>query len=793
MNQWIEVRGARTHNLKSIDLKIPKNKVSVILGPSGSGKSSLALDTLYAEGSRRYLESLSLNARQVLGGQAHADVDQIIGLSPSIELKAHQVTPGARSSVGTLTEIDSLLRTLFFQGGVSSCPHCQRPLKSWTIAEVVDEILSAPVQSKTLILAPKVAKEYEKDQWIAQGMIRVRYQGEIQMLEDLEWENEISLEIVVDRFKIDEKNRTRIWEACETAFEFGSGVMAVLIEDELHQFSQFSRCVEHDYELKLTSRRNLSFNSDSACKACQGLGEISLDDGRRPTTCKKCQGNRLSSQWKQLKYDGLHLGDWSHLNFNELESRIQLRLNGNHTAKWELPILKELLDRVGQVVKMGLDYLHLYRSAPSLSGGEYQRLRIATQIGSGMSGVCYFLDEPLNGLHYKDQEKLWSQLRELAAQNNTLVLVEHSRFAISQADYLVEMGPGSAHLGGQCLYTGDFKTWLSSGTPASKVWSNYLPEESSSGRKFKLEFKKTYTLKKSYIEIHEQSLNVIAGVSGSGKSTLMSEVIYPFFKPKMETGETPFNQLIYVNSQPLRGGRRSSPASLTGMMDQLRKLFAKLPESKIRGYTAARFSLNKKGGRCEHCLGEGVQKVELGVMPDSCDFCESCQGTGYNKPTLEILFKGHHLGQLLNFEVSQAASFFRDIPEMAHILSVLEQCGLGHLKLGTSSRELSGGEMQRLKLVRDLKNIRRHSKALILLDEPSRGLFLSEMSVLREYFSRLNSDGHCLVIVDHHPDLILSAHHLIEVGPLSGPLGGKIIRPSVLREDTRQWIDELLD
>lgn len=823
--EYIEVKGARTHNLKGFDLKIPKNQITVILGPSGSGKSSLAMDTLYAEGSRRYLESLNFQARTVMGKMAQTEVDQIIGLSPSVELKALRIAPGSRSTVGTLTEVDALLRTLFYKGAQSRCPHCDQVLKAWTIAEVVDEILKAEEGSPCYVLAPREAKAQEKEQWIAQGMIRAMVEGEMSMVEDLEWEGLKQLDLVVDRFKVFEKHRTRIWEAVETAFQFSQAGVSVQIGTETRYYSSYNQCEEHQFNIQIQSRKSFSFNSSSACSSCQGLGEIESEDslvGRLPT-CKSCQGRRLDPIWESVTYHGLSLSSWSMLDISQLSAKVDAIVQQDQVADWEISLLKEIQSRLSTLLAIGLSYLHLYRSASSLSSGEYQRIRIATQIGSRMSGICYFLDEPLSGLHLQDQKKIWEQIELLKAQGNTIVLVEHNRYAIQNAQYIVELGPGSGQEGGQLLYQG--QEWFEKGSTSLGHWQSSLSSSQDLaseltqshastqvlGHPVQIQYQDFLSLKASEFHLYPGAINVIGGVSGSGKSTLLNEVLIPYFRaevpgpygvpesitqraqeiPIQVKGLQPFQQLIRIDSRGIRGGRRSSPASLTGMMDSLRKLFAKLPESKVRGYTAARFSLNKKGGRCEHCLGEGVKKVELSILPDSHEVCESCQGGGFNGPTLEVLFKGYNLAQILNIDVATAARFFRDIPELSRTLETLILCGLSHLPLGMSAHMLSGGEMQRLKLARELKSLRPQTQAWIFMDEPSRGLFFHEVQGLLSYWRSLTEQGHTIVLVDHHPDVIAAADHLEVMGPGSGPDGGAIIDSTPFRQEVGQWLSEL--
>lgn len=802
----ILVRGARTHNLQGIDVRIPKNQITVILGPSGAGKSSLAIDTLYAEGSRRYLESLNFHARQMMGNFAHTEVDQIIGLSPSVELKAMRLSPGTRSSVGTLTEIDALLRTLFFKSGITYCMTCQKELKAWTIAEVVDEILKASEGQACYVLAPKRAKSLEKDQWIAQGMIRAFYQDEMSLVEDLEWKGLADLELVVDRFKVYEKHRTRIWEAVETAFQFSpSGILVQLGETKTH-YSQETQCQEHGFSLPILSRKSFSYNSTSACEDCKGLGELEQEElGRRPK-CQSCEGHRLQPAWEQVKYQGLSISQWSTMSLQELAHKLDEVLQGK-TPQWEESILKEMRERLETILKIGLGYLHLYRSASSLSSGEYQRIRIATQIGSRMSGICYFLDEPLTGLHLRDQMKVWLQIQELKFQGNTIVLVEHNRYAIDRADYVVELGPGSGSEGGRLMYQGS--SWQTEGQDALAHWQQSLNlslvELESQGPKqsslVTISYPEFLCLKPAKMKLYENSINVLGGVSGSGKSTLLNDLLVPLFRAELFSepfpvkakvkGLSSFHQLVRIDSQPLRGGRRSSPASLTGIMDSLRKLFAKLPESKVRGYNAARFSLNKKGGRCEHCLGEGVKKVDVSFLPDSNESCVYCNGSGFNGPTLEVLFKGHNLAQVLEMNVLQALKFFRDIPEVKRTLETMVRCGIAHLPLGISANQLSGGEMQRLKLARELKSLRVGQKAWILMDEPSRGLFFHEVQTLIQYWRELCQEGHSILLVDHHPDVLSIADHLEIMGPGSGPLGGELIEPGEFKDELKAWLSEL--
>ena len=913
----IDIRGARTHNLKNINLTIPRDKLIVITGLSGSGKSSLAFDTLYAEGQRRYVESLSAYARQFLSLMEKPDVDSIEGLSPAISIEQKSTSHNPRSTVGTITEIYDYLRLLFARVGEPRCPNHDVPLTAQTVSQMVDKVLSQPDESKMMLLAPVVKNrkgEHVKilESIAAQGYIRARIDGEICDLSDppkLELQKKHTIEVVVDRFKVRSDLATRLAESFETALELSGGTAIVADMDnpkaEELMFSANFACPHCGYSVPELEPRLFSFNNPAgACPTCDGLGvqqyfdeervvqnpSISLAGGavkgwdrrnfyyyqmltslakhydfdveapyeslpknirhiimhgsdkeeiefqymndrgdvvirkhpfegilnnmarryketesmsvreelaknisNRP--CADCGGSRLRPEARNVYIGQTNLPMISEKSIGQtLEFFTTLSLHGQKAQIAE-KILKEIRERLQFLVNVGLSYLSLSRSAETLSGGEAQRIRLASQIGAGLVGVMYVLDEPSIGLHQRDNERLLNTLMHLRNLGNTVIVVEHDEDAIRAADHIIDIGPGAGVHGGQVIAQGNVQEIMAN---PNSITGKFL----SGKEKIAVPRTRTALNKKKWLKLKGASGNnlkdvnldipvglftCITGVSGSGKSTLINDTLFPLaqnalnradktdYAPyKSIEGLEHFDKVIDINQSPIGRTPRSNPATYTGLFTPIRELFAGVPEARARGYNPGRFSFNVRGGRCEACQGDGVIKVEMHFLPDVYVPCDQCKGKRYNRETLEIRYKGKTIHQVLDMTVEEAREFFDAIPMIARKLQTLMDVGLSYIRLGQSSTTLSGGEAQRVKLATELSK-RDTGKTLYILDEPTTGLHFADIKQLLEVLHRLRDQGNTIVVIEHNLDVIKTADWIVDLGPEGGSGGGQII------------------
>ncbi|WAC08219.1 MAG: excinuclease ABC subunit UvrA [Thermodesulfobacteriota bacterium] len=912
MSNAIVIKGARQHNLKNIDLEIPRDKLVVITGLSGSGKSSLAFDTIYAEGQRRYVESLSAYARQFLEQMDKPDVDAIEGLSPAISIEQKGISRNPRSTVGTVTEIYDYLRLLFARVGRPHCYQCGQEISSQTIPQIVDQIMEFPPQSKIIILAPIIRGkkgEFRKDleQLRKKGFVRARIDGAPRELDEeivLDKNKKHQIEVVVDRLSVKEKIEKRLSDSLETALTLSGGIVKIEDQDgEGKIFSEKFACIDCGVSYSEITPRMFSFNSPyGACPECGGLGnklfldpeliapnpELSIREGAldpwakrnsvyfhqildalsehyqfdiytpfkklpdqikhvllygsgeekikfyyddedrrhfffRPFEgiipnldrrfketnsdlireeierymnihpCPVCQGSRLKPESLFVKLSGKSIYEVSSLSITQaLYFFESLKLDSREKAIAH-PILKEILARLKFMTDMGLDYLTLHRSSATLSGGEGQRIRLATQIGSGLMGVLYILDEPSIGLHQRDNNKLINNLKRLRDLGNTVLVVEHDENTIVAADQVIDMGPGAGVNGGEVVF---------SGTPQQLMGcENSLTGQYLSGsrlitvpqkrrcpdnRFFTIKGARENNLKDLEVRFPVGILICVTGVSGSGKSTLIIDTLYralaqKFCQSKGRPGKflaleglEYIDKVIDIDQSPIGRTPRSNPATYTGAFTFIRELFAVTPEAKVRGYKAGRFSFNVKGGRCEACCGDGLIKIEMHFLPDVYVTCDECKGKRYNRDTLEVVYKGKSIAEVLDMTVSQALDFFSPIPRIREKLQTLTEVGLGYITLGQSAPTLSGGEAQRIKLSRELSK-RSTGRTLYLLDEPTTGLHFADVQNLLEVLNRLTDRGNTIIIIEHNLEVIKTADYVIDLGPEGGDKGGYLV------------------
>ncbi len=919
--QSITVRGARTHNLKNIDLELPRDKLIVITGLSGSGKSSLAFDTLYAEGQRRYVESLSAYARQFLSMMEKPDVDHIEGLSPAISIEQKSTSHNPRSTVGTITEIHDYLRLLFARVGEPRCPDHNRPLAAQTVSQMVDHVLTMPEDSKMMLLAPLVRDRKGEhlqifQQLRTQGFIRVRVDGVVIDLDEvpaLEKNRKHTIEAVVDRFKVREDLKLRLAESFETALELSGGLAIVAPMPDTadqsdkhgeHLFSNRFACPVCDYSISELEPRLFSFNNPAgACPGCDGLGikqffdldrivqfpEATLAEGAirgwdrrnlfyfnmltslaehygfdidvpfrklaqkhqqvvlfgsdgekilfnyvsdKGTTfkrersfegiipnmerryresesqsvredlakylssqpCPDCAGGRLNKAARHVFVDERTLPEISAKTVGDLADYFrQLQLPGSR-GEIAKKILKEIVDRLAFLVDVGLNYLTLDRSAETLSGGEAQRIRLASQIGAGLVGVMYILDEPSIGLHQRDNERLLNTLTRLRDLGNTVLVVEHDEEAIHSADHIIDVGPGAGVHGGKVVGQGSIDDIINS---AHSITGEFLsgkrnipvPANRTKANAHKLAVKGATgnNLQQVNLELPIGLFTCVTGVSGSGKSTLINNTLYPLAATVLNKATTLkaaphkaiegldlLDKCVDIDQSPIGRTPRSNPATYTGIFTPVRELFAGTQEARSRGYKPGRFSFNVKGGRCEACQGDGVTKVEMHFLPDIYVPCDVCNGKRYNRETLEVKYKGKNIHQVLEMTVEDARGFFDAIPAIANKLQTLMDVGLSYITLGQSATTLSGGEAQRVKLSRELSK-RDTGKTLYILDEPTTGLHFHDIQQLLSVLHRLRDHGNTVVVIEHNLDVIKTADWIVDLGPEGGSGGGKII------------------
>lgn len=928
-NDKIIIKGARENNLKNIDLEIPKNKLVVMTGVSGSGKSSLAFDTIYAEGQRRYVESLSAYARQFIGVNDKPDVDSIEGLSPSISIDQKSTNKNPRSTVGTITEIYDYLRLLFARIGKPYCPYHHIPIKSQSIEEMTNKVME--YMDKTItVLAPVVHGEKGThkelfDTLRKYGYTKVRVNNEILSLnEDIKLEKNIkdNIDIVIDKIKISEDEYSRVFEAIEASTKKADGKVLILVDDEEIFMSEKYACHICDYSLGELEPRMFSFNAPyGACPECKGLGTklhiskellipnpdksivegaisaISMDsntyftqietvcnyyniDMYKPikdieeeklnyilygtneilefnyvskngntrntkgtyegvipalerryvetksgwirewlqgfmveTECPECKGKRLKDSILSIYIDGLNIFDMTDMSIGDLLEFIRkIKLNNEEKEISDL-IIKEITSRLDFLNNVGLSYLTLTRSAGTLSGGEAQRIRLATQIGSKLSGVLYVLDEPSIGLHQKDNERLINSLKEMRDLGNSLIVVEHDTDTMLAADYLVDVGPGAGEYGGEIMAAGTPLEVMKNpnsltGKYLSGVEKIEVPTKRRKGNGLKISIKgaKENNLKNINVDIPLNKFVVVTGVSGSGKSSLINEILYKklansLYRSKVVPGKHKdikglenIDKVVQITQDAIGRTPRSNPATYVGVFDDIRDLFATTKEAKLRGYDKSRFSFNVKGGRCENCWGDGVKKIEMHFLADVYVPCDVCKGKRYNRETLEIKYKGKNISEVLDMRVSEALEFFENVPKIYNKLKVMMDVGLSYIKLGQSAPTLSGGEAGRVKLAKELQK-RATGKSLFILDEPTTGLHTDDIKKLLTILNRIVDNGDTVIVIEHNLDVIKVADYIIDLGPDGGKNGGEVVAtgtPEEIAKCDRSYTGEFL-
>ena len=790
-NSFIRVRGARVHNLADIDVDIPRNKLTVITGLSGSGKSSLAFDTIYADAQRRFVESISVYARQYLEQLGRPDVDSIEGLSPAIAIEQKIVSTSPRSTVGTLSEVYDYLRVLYARLGTPWCEECGKEIYNYTSSQISKELGSLEEGTKVQLLSPLVESQKGDHASLLEdlrkrGYVRVYIDGEVLSLDDeikLDKSQLHSIDVVVDRLKITPDLGNRLSDSVELCLKLSKGFIKALIDvsgqwKEVTYSERFS-CSICGLNLAEVSPQLFSFNDPiGACKACSGTGE----------NCKVCGGSRLCKEALLFKIGGKNIFEVSSKTVGELLTFFEeIEFTGSNSKIAE-PILFQIKNRLKFLSKTGLSYLCLSRSAASLSGGEAQRIRLASQIGSELTGVLYVLDEPSIGLHPRDTDLLLDTIESLRDAQNTVILVEHETEAMERADHIIDLGPGAGVEGGRCVASGSIEQIKSSkesqtGNYLSARLKTFYPESRRSPSKESLKIRSAdiNNLKNIDVEIPLGLVTCVTGVSGSGKSSLISDTLVPlaqehFQGNKIEQiqGLDSLGAMVFVDQSPIGKTPRSSPATYTGLFAQIRDLFTKVPEARARGYGASRFSFNVKGGRCERCEGAGSIKVEMHFLPDVYVECPECRGSRYNKETLEILYKGLNISEVLDLTHEEAREFFVNMPRIHRKLKALCDVGLGYVKLGQSATTLSGGEAQRVKLATELAKKQRE-KILYIFDEPTTGLHPVDVDVLVRVFHELAHYGHSVIVVEHNLDVIKAADWIIDLGPEAGDDGGEIV------------------
>ena len=823
------IRGARVHNLKNVSLTIPRDKLIVFTGPSGSGKSSLAFDTIYAEGQRRYVESLSAYARQFLEKIGKPDLDDISGLSPTISIDQKTTSYNPRSTVGTVTEVYDYLRLLYARISKPFCYQCGRAIQSQSPQQITDHILTFPENSKLSILAPIVLGrkgEYQKEllQLRQNGFVRVKVDGETLDLSDdikLEKNKKHDISVYVDRLVLKgdlSLLAARVSDSVELALRLGEGL--ILLETyeqnsptETLMSEKFS-CTHCPISYPTPEPRTFSFNSPmGACPACDGLGfdhasaellaaEESAEpsdagpsfSARQAKICATCKGARLRAESLHQRIAEKNIAEVSLLSLEDLSRFfLELKLSKREQLISDR-ILREIQDRVSFLNSVGVGYLSLSRSAQSLSGGETQRIRLATQIGSALVGVIYVLDEPSIGLHQRDNERLLKTLFKLRDMGNTVIVVEHDRDTIEAADWIVDLGPGAGTQGGEVVASGSLTQILAS---KESLTAQYLTGELeihvpslrrswTKDRTIRIEGAQQNNLRSVSVDFPLGVFCCVTGVSGSGKSSLVVDTLYPLLaqelysskvgdlKIKSFSGVNHIDKVIDIDQSPIGRTPRSNPATYTGLFSLVRDLFSQLPEAKIRGFLPGRFSFNVKGGRCEICQGDGLMKIEMHFLPDVFVECETCKGLRYNQDTLEIRYRGKNIAEVLNMTGTDALDFFDAVPAIKAKLKVLNEVGLGYLHLGQSSTTLSGGESQRIKLAKELSR-RSTGRTFYILDEPSTGLHFDDVNKLIKILQTLVDQGNTVVVIEHNLDIIKVADHVIDLGPEGGLLGGVIV------------------
>ncbi len=860
----IIVRGAREHNLKSINLEIPRGKLVVITGVSGSGKSSLAFDTIYAEGQRRYVESLSAYARQFLEQMDKPDVDLIEGLSPAISIEQKTTSKNPRSTVATVTEIYDYLRLLFARVGKPNCYQCGKPIASQTVQQIVDQILTFPEGTRFQILAPVVRGrkgEYRHifAQMRREGYARARVDGRLRDLDEeitLDKNKKHTIEAVVDRLLIKPDLRRRLTDSLEAALRLSEGIVTVNVLGEGekdHTFSERLACIDCGVSYPEVSPRIFSFNNPhGACPSCGGLGTAletrfdweqdpdffgsslhSLDRRYKATDsskvreeietyvdrlstlrpCPTCHGARLRRESLAITVTGLSIAEVARFSVKEaLKFFTDLRLS-EKDQEIARRILKEIRERLGFLVNVGLDYLTLDRTAATLAGGEGQRIRLATQIGSSLVGVLYILDEPSIGLHQRDNIRLLNTLKRLRDLGNTVIVVEHDEETIRNADFVIDLGPGAGVSGGWVVTCGSPREIIAC---KASLTGRYLARELEipvprvrrppSGLYLTVVGAREHNLKGIEVEIPLGLFTCVTGVSGSGKSTLLTDILKRALSVYLyDSREQPgahdkilgiehIDKVIDIDQSPIGRTPRSNPATYTGVFSLIRDLYAMIPEARMRGYRPGRFSFNVKGGRCEACEGDGIIRIEMHFLPDIHVTCDVCRGARYNRETLEIQYKGQNIAHVLDMTVEEALDFFRHLPRIKEKLKTLYDVGLGYIKLGQSATTLSGGEAQRVKLSKELSR-RGTGRTLYMLDEPTTGLHFHDIRQLLEVLHRLADAGNTVVVIEHNLEVVKTADWIIDLGPEGGDEGGFVVAcgtPEEVAEVERSFTGQFL-
>lgn len=818
MQDYIVIKGAREHNLKNIDIKIPRDKITVITGPSGSGKSSLAMDTIYAEGQRRYVASLSAYARQFLEQMQKPEVDYIEGLSPAIAIDQKTIAKSPRSTVGTITEIYDYMRVLYTRIGIPYCYQCGSLITTQDLHNIIKSVISLPAGTRIQILAPIVRErkgEYRKElqQMRMDGFVRARIDGKMMDLTQdisLKKQQRHTIEIVIDRFIIKHSIERQIRQAIDTSLRYADTVIINLIDENKDiPFSRTLACPKCGISYPEINPMLFSFNSKyGACQRCNGIGFEGIvendplafspqpsdleEELTHVAACKECSGMRLRKEALSIKLHNMSIGEFAAMAVKDAKAFIDgIKLSEREIAISKR-VLKEVKDRLSFLDRIGLGYLTLDRPSLTLSGGEAQRIRLATQIGSSLTGVLYVLDEPSIGLHPKDCTKLIKSLSSIRDAENTVVIVEHDEETIRNSDHVIDMGPGAGKNGGWIISTGSPADIIKddssiTGKYLSGQFTIPVPETRRKPKEFlKITGASEFNLKNIDVLIPLGVFICVTGLSGSGKSTLIFEILYKALsrhiynsslipgKYKKIDGMEKIDKVICIDQSPLGRTPRSNPATYTGILTIIRDIFSQLPYSRIRGYKPSRFSFNVPGGRCEACHGDGLKKIEMHFLPDVYVICDVCKGKRYNKETLDIFFKNKNISDVLEMTISEALEFFESIPPLKQRLNMLEDMGMGYLKLGQTATTLSGGEAQRLRLSKELGK-KATGNALYILDEPTTGLHFVDIQRLLNVINRLVDMGNTVIVIEHDLDIIKSSDYIIDLGPEGGEEGGRII------------------
>jgi excinuclease ABC subunit A len=807
MLEEIRVKKAAQHNLKRIDVSLPRNKLIVITGPSGSGKSSLAFDTLYAEGQRRYIECLSAYARQYIEQMEKPEIESIEGISPSISIDQKTISSNPRSTVGTVTEIYDLLRLLFARVGTPHCPRCGRQVSSQTSRQIIQKIFDSFPGEKLKVLAPVIRGrkgEYGRllEKFRKKGFLRFRVDGEFKELEEevrLEKMKKHSIDVLVDELNFHGSNTKRAREAVEKALEISGDDLLLLRENGEEVFYSLKLlCPFCGVSLPELEPRSFSFNSPyGACPRCHGLGfettlnewgEVELTD----EVCPLCQGQRLKKESLAVKIGGKNISELSSLPVNRLAEDITSFRFSSRAAVIASRIQKEILSRLEIMVELGMPYLQLSRTTLSLSGGEAQRVRLAAQVGARLRGVLYVLDEPTVGLHQRDNGRLIRLLRGIRDEGNSIIVVEHDEQTIRSADHILDLGPGAGEEGGYKVAQGNLREILES---PDSLTSQYLRGEKKipvplARRKprgwLTIVKASEHNLKDLNVPVPLATMTAITGVSGSGKSTLICDILYKsllniFHNGKQKVGRhqaivgiEQIDKVISVDQKPIGRTPRSNPATYTGLLTPLRELFARTPEARMRGYTSSRFSFNLPGGRCEECEGAGAKRIEMHFLPDVLVTCDRCQGRRYNKETLAVMYKGKNIADYLAMTVDEAYEYLKAHPLLKRKLATLRSVGMGYIRLGQPAPTLSGGEAQRIKLTKELGR-KSTGRTIFLLDEPTTGLHFDDVRKLLDLLSELVNKGNTVVVIEHNLDVIKYCDYIIDLGPEGGEEGGRVV------------------